>query len=202
MTTAANVTVTPLTASAADAHGPSTTGAAASHRRGPTLPEQSLEHFNAAPPEAARRILLTCLRGPRWAHRVAAHRPYPDLAALLAAADEAAYDLGPGELTEALETEPPPVLPEDAYAAASTALDAAYAAYEARFGHAFALCLEDVSPDEAVDRLLAAIRSRLANDPEEERTVAAEELRRLARARLRRLLGDAGSPVRAPLSAS
>lgn len=40
------------------------------------------------------------------------------------------------------------------------------------------------SPEEALDRVLDGIRSRLANDPEDERVIAAEELRGLARHRL------------------
>ncbi|MGV9250950.1 2-oxo-4-hydroxy-4-carboxy-5-ureidoimidazoline decarboxylase [Streptomyces sp. NPDC003697] len=169
------------------------------HRRGPTLPAQNLEHFNTAPAAEARRLLLACLRSPRWARRVADHRPYPDLGALLAAADEAAYDLTRADLAEALAGEALPVLPGDTYAAASTALSAAHAAYEAKFGHTFAICLDGVTADELLDRVLAAIRSRLANDPDEERVVAAEELRRLARGRLTRLTGHAGGrPVRSP----
>ncbi|WP_425589020.1 2-oxo-4-hydroxy-4-carboxy-5-ureidoimidazoline decarboxylase [Streptomyces similanensis] len=152
--------------------------------RGPTLPAQTLEHFNTAPPDEARRTLLTCLHSTRWAHRLTAHRPYPDLPALLAAADEAAYDLSPADLAEALATEPAPALPAGIYLAASTALSAARSAYEARFGHRFVVCLDDIAPDEAVDRALAAIRSRLTNDPEEERITTADELRRLARGRL------------------
>lgn len=54
----------------------------------------------------------------------------------------------------------------------------------------FVICLDDVAPDEAADRVLDAIRSRLANDPDDERPLAAEELRRLARGRLTRLIGD------------
>lgn len=76
--------------------------------------------------------------------------------------------------------------------AAHTALSAAHAAYESRFGHVFVICLDDVPHDETLDRLLAAIRSRLTNDPEEERLVTAEELRRLARGRLIRCVGGAG----------
>ncbi|MFC3346939.1 2-oxo-4-hydroxy-4-carboxy-5-ureidoimidazoline decarboxylase [Streptomyces echinoruber] len=180
-----------------------------SQRRGPTLPahrnphlpgpvalpRQSgrpapptpLERFNTAPADEAERTLLACLHSPRWARRVAAHRPYPDLAALLAAADEAAYDLAPADLAEALADEPPPTLPAGAYSAARTALDAAHAAYRHRFGHPFVICLDGVPPAETPDRLLASVRSRLANDPDEERQLTAEELRRLARGRLARM---------------
>ncbi|MFF0220751.1 2-oxo-4-hydroxy-4-carboxy-5-ureidoimidazoline decarboxylase [Streptomyces sp. NPDC004629] len=158
----------------------------------PALPEQTrvppvsgrLAGFNAATADEARAALLACLHSPRWAQRVAAHRPYPDLDALLAAADEAAYDLTPAELAEALAGETLPPLPEDTYSAAHTALSAAHAAYEARFGHVFVIHLGGTPPGEALDRTLEGIRSRLTNDPDEERAVTADELRRLARARL------------------
>ncbi len=143
-----------------------------------------MERFNAASAQELEQALLACLRSLSWSRRVAEHRPYPDLASLLAAADEAAYDLAWSDLTEALAAEPLPALPPDTYAAAHTALSAAHAAYEARFGHVFVICLDGLTPDEVLDHILEAIRSRLTNDPEEERTVVAEELRRLARERL------------------
>ncbi|WP_078613807.1 2-oxo-4-hydroxy-4-carboxy-5-ureidoimidazoline decarboxylase [Streptomyces ipomoeae] len=181
------------------------------HRRGTTLPphrlprlpgqvalpEQApapgpsaLRHFNEAPADTLQHTLLTCLRSLRWSHRLIAHRPYPDLDALLAASDEAAYDLTAGDLAEALAGETLPPLPEDTYGVAHTALNAAHAAYEARFGHVFVIAMDDVPPAELLDRALEGIRSRLTNDPEEERMVVAEELRRLARGRLTRLVGN------------
>ncbi|MEU6535128.1 2-oxo-4-hydroxy-4-carboxy-5-ureidoimidazoline decarboxylase [Streptomyces sp. NPDC047000] len=153
----------------------------------------TLTDLNTAPADEARRTLLACLPSPRWADRMAAHRPYPDLAALLAASDEAAYDLTPEDVTAALGREPlpdgagtvgPPRPTYSTYLAARTALSAAHSAYAAKFGHPFVICLAEVAPEEALDRTLEGIRSRLANDPDEERAVAAEQLRRLARARL------------------
>ncbi|WP_447042001.1 2-oxo-4-hydroxy-4-carboxy-5-ureidoimidazoline decarboxylase [Streptomyces sp. DSM 118878] len=152
------------------------------------------DQLNSADPDVAEAALLTCCGSRRWARRVAAHRPYPDLDALLAASDEASYDLPPSHLVEALTCEPldPGVpgqsAPHGTYGAADTALRAAHAAYESRFGHAFVICLDDVAPGEALDHLLSGIRSRLGNDPEEERVVAADELRRLIRGRLTRLV--------------
>ncbi|CAL9539375.1 2-oxo-4-hydroxy-4-carboxy-5-ureidoimidazoline decarboxylase [Streptomyces sp. enrichment culture] len=163
------------------------------------LPEQTraapspLQRFNTTPAPEARRTLLACLRSLRWADRITAHRPYPDLDSLLAAADEAAYDLTPTDLAEALAAETLPALPEDTYGAAHMALSAAHAAYEAKFGHAFVIYLGDTPPPETLDRTLEAIRSRLANDPEDERQVAAEELRRLAGERLSNALRGAGN---------
>ncbi|GHC22769.1 2-oxo-4-hydroxy-4-carboxy-5-ureidoimidazoline decarboxylase [Streptomyces anthocyanicus] len=157
--------------------------------RATPAPAAPLERFNAAPAEEAAGTLLACLHSRAWADRLVAHRPYPDLPALLAAADEAAYDLSSDDLSEALAAETLPALPEDTYAAAHTALSAAHAAYESRFGHVFVISLDGLSPEETLNHVLAAIRSRLANDPDEERLVASEELRRLAGGRVRRLLG-------------
>ncbi|MFJ2767472.1 2-oxo-4-hydroxy-4-carboxy-5-ureidoimidazoline decarboxylase [Streptomyces sp. NPDC087300] len=169
---------------------PSPTGRAAPH------------HLNSATPEAAEAALLTCCGSGHWARQVAFHRPYPDLEALLAASDEASYDLAPSDLAEALASEPlDPTVPHQGshpaasqvsgslgtYTAVHTALSAAHAAYESRFGHSFVICLDEAAPDEALDLLLSGIRSRLGNDPEEERAIAADELRRLARGRLARL---------------
>ncbi|MFF5182671.1 2-oxo-4-hydroxy-4-carboxy-5-ureidoimidazoline decarboxylase [Streptomyces sp. NPDC000345] len=148
------------------------------------LPSPSLEAFNTAGAEETLSALLGCLHSLCWARRVADHRPYPTLDALLAASDEAAYDLMPEDLTEALAGEPLPALPKDAYEAAHMALGAAHAAYTARFGYTFVICLDGVPPAETLDHVLEGIRSRLTNDPEDERVVAAEELRRLARQRL------------------
>ncbi|GHH12875.1 2-oxo-4-hydroxy-4-carboxy-5-ureidoimidazoline decarboxylase [Streptomyces lanatus] len=161
-----------------------------------------MDAFNIAPADDARALLLDCLHSPRWAERLTAHRPYPDVDALLAASDEAAYDLAPRDLAEALAEETLPVLPKGAYSAAHTALSAAYAAYEAKFGHAFIICLDGLSHAESLDQVLAGIRSRLANDPEDERVVAAEELRRLARGRLVKALRGVGNCATSPNGAT
>lgn len=150
----------------------------------PQTSPHGLTRFNAASPAEAETLLLSCCHSPRWAERVAAHRPYPTVDALLAAADEAGYDLSRADLDEALAAESSAPPHPDAPSAARTALRAAHAAYESSFGHAFVISLEGVRPGERLDQVLAGIRSRLGNEPEEERVVAADELRRLARARL------------------
>ncbi|MFB9522057.1 MULTISPECIES: 2-oxo-4-hydroxy-4-carboxy-5-ureidoimidazoline decarboxylase [Streptomyces] len=160
-----------------------------SGRGGPAHPTP-LERFNAAPARTAEAALLTCCRSRRWAGRLAAHRPYPDLDALLAAADEASYDLSSAEIADALACETPPRPAADTPPAAHTALRAAHAAYESRFGHAFVICLDGVAPGEQLDQVLAGIRFRLGNEPDEERAVAADELRRLARGRLARTVHE------------
>ncbi|MFF7978025.1 2-oxo-4-hydroxy-4-carboxy-5-ureidoimidazoline decarboxylase [Streptomyces sp. NPDC007901] len=173
--------------------------------RGTTLPAHRVPHlptpldaFNAAPDDEAGALLLHCLHSLRWSRRIADHRPYPDADSFLAAADEATYDLSPADLAEALAGECLPPVPDGMYSAAHTALSAAHAAYEARFGHVFVIYLGATPPEESLDRVLEGIRSRLTNDPEEERVIAAEELRRLARGRLESLLRGAGNCATSP----
>ncbi|MER5308349.1 2-oxo-4-hydroxy-4-carboxy-5-ureidoimidazoline decarboxylase [Streptomyces sp. NPDC002773] len=183
--------------------GPDTAATAAvgppalpAQHQGPAAPGalRGLAGFNAAAPAEAEALLLSCCHSHRWAERVAAHRPYPTVAALLAAADEAGYDLSRTDLDEALAAESSALPHPDAPPAARTALRAAHAAYESSFGHAFVISLDGVSPGERLDRVLAGIRSRLGNEAEEERVIAADELRRLARARLAFRLSEALTP--------
>ncbi|MFI0260524.1 2-oxo-4-hydroxy-4-carboxy-5-ureidoimidazoline decarboxylase [Streptomyces sp. NPDC017056] len=150
-----------------------------------------LDRLNAASPEAAEAVLLDCCGSRRWARRLAAHRPYPDPDALLAAADEASYDLTPGDLDEALAREtvsPRPLVGArgPGTLAAHTALRAAHAEYERQFRHAFVICLDGYRDTELLNVVLSGIHDRLGNEPEEERAIAADELRRLARGRLAR----------------
>ncbi|MER6200226.1 2-oxo-4-hydroxy-4-carboxy-5-ureidoimidazoline decarboxylase [Streptomyces sp. NPDC001586] len=143
-----------------------------------------LARFNALSPEAAHAVLLQCCGSRRWAHRMATHRPYPDPDALLAAADEASYDLSQPDLTEALAAECSAELDHGAPYAALLALDAAHAEYERKFGHAFVICLAGHPPEEQADQLLEAIRRRMAHEVDEERSISADELRRVAQDRL------------------
>ncbi|MEV5598986.1 2-oxo-4-hydroxy-4-carboxy-5-ureidoimidazoline decarboxylase [Streptomyces sp. NPDC052496] len=161
---------------------------------GSTAPARTtgLDRLNAAPPDAAEAALLLCCGSRRWARRLAAHRPYPDADALLAAADEASYDLTAADLDEALAGET--VAPEPLVGArgpgtlaAHTALRAAHAEYERQFRHVFVICLAGFRDTELLNVVLSAIHDRLGNEPEEERAIAADELRRIARGRLARL---------------
>ncbi|MFJ3515306.1 MULTISPECIES: 2-oxo-4-hydroxy-4-carboxy-5-ureidoimidazoline decarboxylase [unclassified Streptomyces] len=153
-----------------------------------------LARFNALSPETARAVLLHCCGSLRWAHRVAAHRPYPDTDALFAAADEASYDLSQRDLSEALAAESSAELEHGAPYAALLALDAAHAEYERKFGHAFVICLDRHPPEEQADQLLGAIRRRMGHEVDEERSISADELRRVAQSRLRDLTRWLTSP--------
>jgi 2-oxo-4-hydroxy-4-carboxy-5-ureidoimidazoline decarboxylase len=164
-----------------------------------------LAGFNALPAEQAERELLACCAAPAWARAVAAGRPYPDLAAALAAADTATARLSWDGIAEALAAHPrigdrPSGTNREAAWSrreqsgmdtageeTAAALVAANQAYEERFGHVFLIFASGRTPDE----MLAAARARLGNDPATERDVVREELRKIARLRLERLLGCA-----------
>jgi 2-oxo-4-hydroxy-4-carboxy-5-ureidoimidazoline decarboxylase len=173
--------------------------ALAAPNRSPPLssdtPPEGLSLLNQAPSVAAEAALRACCGSHRWARRVAAHRPYPTVEALLAAADEAAYDLTSGDLAEALAGEATAALPDRGNLTAQTALRAAHAAYEARFGHVFVLALDEEDPTAVLDQTLASLRERLGHDEDEENVTTAEQLRRICRARLIQL---AGAPDSAP----
>ncbi|MFI9080605.1 2-oxo-4-hydroxy-4-carboxy-5-ureidoimidazoline decarboxylase [Streptomyces sioyaensis] len=170
--------------------------------RGTALPRPRTEglglaRFNALTRDDNLAVLLRCCGSRRWAERVAAHRPYPDLESLLAASDEACYDLNPAELDEALAEESLSPLPlvgarGPGTLAAHTALRAAHAEYERRFRHVFVICLDGYRDDELLDQVLSALRTRLNNEADEEQAVTADELRRLARGRLKRLMAAVG----------
>ena len=158
----------------------------------------NLETFNAADEDTARALLLRCAAVPRWAAEVAAARPFPDVAAVLAAARTAARPWTDAEVDAALARHPrigerPPgggaeaahsrreqagVDAGDADLAAR--LRAGNRAYEDRFGHVFLIRAAGRSAEE----ILAALDERLGNDPVTERRVVAEQLREIAVLRL------------------
>ncbi|RII20833.1 OHCU decarboxylase [Streptomyces sp. YIM 130001] len=174
---------------AADPAAHRTAGDAGTGGRSSRVPP-GVAAFNDRSATDAERTLLTCCASRSWSGRIVAHRPYPDLDALLAASDEACYDLPADELARALAAEPP-AAPEEAEVprAALTALTAAHVAYESRFGHPFVISLDGYGRAERLDQILSGLRTRLGNDPDDERATAAEELRRLARSRIAHLVG-------------
>ena len=158
-----------------------------------------LPWFNALPADEAVETLLEVCHSQRWAIRVAAGRPYVDVASLLARADETWMALDPRDWLEALDAHPRIGERGGKSAAASAreqagvglapadvqeAITAGNVEYEARFGHVFLISAEGRSAEE----ILANLRSRLTNDADVELRVAADEHRRITRLRLQRLL--------------
>jgi 2-oxo-4-hydroxy-4-carboxy-5-ureidoimidazoline decarboxylase len=162
----------------------------------------ALAGFNALPAAGAERELRSCCASARWARRVAAGRPYPELAALYAVSDAALADLGWEEVAETLAAHPrigERVTGEGREAGWSRREQAGVAGadqpsraafvevnqeYERRFGHLLLIFATGRTGTE----LLAAARERLGNQLEIEREVVRTELLRIARHRLERLL--------------
>lgn len=162
-----------------------------------------LERFNTAPADALRPALLACCDVPRWADAVLAGRPYADVPAALAAADDAARAFTPDEVDRALAAHPrigERASGDHAEAAWSRREQSGVAttadvrqeladgnrAYEQRFGRVFLICATGLG----ADQVLASLRARLANDPDTEAAVVADELRKIALLRLERALTE------------
>lgn len=150
-----------------------------------------VDAFNRLPPPAAARLLMACCASPGWVRALEQGRPYPDRAALLAAADTALAGLGEAEIDAALAGHPR--IGERVTAGASAREQAgvrgaeirarlaeANRVYEERFGHVYLVCAAGRGGEE----LLAVLRERLGNDPETERQVMRGELGQINRLRL------------------
>ena len=158
-----------------------------------------LDWFNDLPQEEAAGELLAVCHSARWARRVAAGRPYADVAALQAAADQAWRSLGPEGWLEAFAAHPrigegggsAPAWSRQEQSGVGgagrevqDALAKGNATYEARFGHVFLIAAAGRSADE----ILAQLQQRLGNDPATELRVAAGEHRRITRLRIEKLM--------------
>jgi 2-oxo-4-hydroxy-4-carboxy-5-ureidoimidazoline decarboxylase len=164
----------------------------------PGLQESTLAAFNAAPPEAAERDLLTCCASESFARAIAEGRPYPEPAALRTAVDAVFSVLSWDDIAESLNAHPrigdrvpaggQSAAEQSGAASASDQVRQALAdgnlAYERRFGHVFLICASGLSGQDMLDQLQA----RLGHDAETERAVVREELLKITRLRLTKLL--------------
>jgi 2-oxo-4-hydroxy-4-carboxy-5-ureidoimidazoline decarboxylase len=129
---------------------------------------------------------------------ILAGRPYADTESLWRRSDELTLALAGADLAEALAGHPRIGERADsawsrqeqagtasADAAVRRELAEANTAYEQRFGHVYLVCATGRSAEE----LLAICRARLDNDPQREDDVVREELAKINRIRLDKLLG-------------
>lgn len=166
-----------------------------------TPSESVATRLNALPDAEARAALRRCCASTAWVEAMLRRRPFGDDAALFDAADESWWSLDADDWLEAFAGHPRIGEREAtaseaaewsreeqsgvAGAAAETrrALAEANRAYEEKFGRVFLICATGKSAAE----MLAALRERMANDPETELRVAAEEQRKITRLRLEKL---------------
>jgi 2-oxo-4-hydroxy-4-carboxy-5-ureidoimidazoline decarboxylase len=155
-----------------------------------------LSEFNAAPAEAAMFDVLSCCESKAFAATITAGRPYRDAAAVYTALDAAFEALTWDDILEAMSAHPrigeraggisaaEQAGASAAGAAVRRALAAGNVAYEERFGHVFLICASGLSGEQMLDSLNA----RLENPPSTERTVVRQELRKITRLRMTKLL--------------
>jgi OHCU decarboxylase len=167
----------------------------------------TIADLDALAPEEAATLFRACCGAAHWVSAMVGERPFESLGTLLAVADEIWWALGPDDWQEAFAHHPRigerrAAEPQDARAASWSAdeqagvaaaplsvqeeLAAANRAYEARFGHIYIVCATGRSAEE----MLRLAQSRLANDPDTELRIAAEEQRKITRLRLEKLFGE------------
>jgi 2-oxo-4-hydroxy-4-carboxy-5-ureidoimidazoline decarboxylase len=158
----------------------------------------TLGSFNAASARDAERTALACCASATFARTVADGRPYPDADALVAAIDTTFKALSWDDIVEAMDEHPRigdravrggmSAAEQSGAAAASDEIRQGLAdgnlAYEQRFGHIFLICASGLSGQEMLDQL----RARLEHDEEAERTVVRDELRKITRLRMTKML--------------
>ena len=160
---------------------------------------EGLDRFNSLTADEAERGLGTCFANRNWVSAVAAGRPYPDMNAVLAAADDAWRRMSNQDWLDSFAAHPRigergghlPATSEreqsgvtSASALTLAALAAENRLYEERFGHVFLISARGRSADD----VLEALRDRMSNDPAIEMNIAAGEQRKIARLRLEDLL--------------
>ena len=166
----------------------------------------SVAELDALPVDVASPLLASCCGARAWVVGMLERRPFGDAAALMRAADDLWWSLGPDDWREAFAHHPrigerDAAVRQDPRARAWSAgeqgeardadnvvrrrLQAGNAAYERRFGHIYIVCASGRTADE----LLAILESRLSNDPDAELRVAAGEQAKITALRLRKLLG-------------
>ena len=157
-----------------------------------------LAAFNAAAPEAAERDVLACCESRSFARRIVRDRPYRDAAVLQDAVTAAFEALTWDDIVESMNAHPRigdrvrtggwSAAEQSGAASAGDAVRQALAdgnlAYEERFGHVFLICATGLSGQDMLDQ----VRARLGHDPYAERAVAREELLKITRLRLAKLL--------------
>jgi 2-oxo-4-hydroxy-4-carboxy-5-ureidoimidazoline decarboxylase len=162
-------------------------------------PALGLEGFNRSTERQRMHLLFGVCSSSIWARRVLAGSPFADVDALLDRADRVLAELPDAEIDAALDGHPriggkvdnaSSAREQAGVTAAGDDVRAALATgnrdYEDRFGYVYLVCAAGHSAEE----LLAILTDRLDNDPDTERRVMRNELAKINRLRLQRLLSE------------
>jgi allantoicase len=165
----------------------------------------AIARFNRLSREPALKALLDCCGAKKWAEKMLAVRPFPDLGYVLDTADKVWSGLQREDWLEAFHHHPAigekqakakqsanalrwsaseQSIAQEAPRETLAALAAANREYRAKFGYVFLICATGKSSEE----ILKNLHERMPNDPEAELRIAAEEQRKITRLRLEKLL--------------
>lgn len=163
-----------------------------------------LAEFNSADPASAQALLRPCIDVSRWVEAVAGARPFAARNQLLEFAAQAASPFTSAEVEAAMAHHPrigerPTATSAEASMSrseqagvdpADTAVADALARgnreYEEKFGRVFLIRAAGRSAQD----ILAALKQRLTNSPEEEDSIVAQQLREIAVLRLEGLINE------------
>ncbi len=159
---------------------------------------QMLRHLNSASPLELEEALRSCCGSTAWQKKMAASRPFTDLASLQKLGAEVWRGLTKEDWLEAFRAHPrigekksgqvwasgEQAKVQDATKATLDALTEANRAYEAKFGHIYIVCATGKSAEE----MLAIAKERLQNDAPTELARGADEQRKITDLRLEKLV--------------
>ena len=164
-----------------------------------------LDAFNEFPKQKAVHALFECCSSVTMAGDLADCRPYPDHAALFRKADSVLFSLSEESVDEILQAYPKVgSRPGSTWSHAEQSsvwdprpalmaqLNGAARQYAERFGFDFVMHVGALDTGCPVTAVIAAIGDRMHHDLETERKVLRNEIAKLNRSRLERMLGPAG----------
>src|SRR5262245_45947437 len=157
----------------------------------------TLVELNRLPETRAEAELMRCCASHRWAHLMAAERPFAGVSVMTALAQRLWWALAAADWLEAFAAHPR--IGQQATSAWSAqeqarameigddlraSLAAGNRAYEKRFGYTFIVCATGKSAEE----ILTTLEQRLHNEPADELQIAADEQRKITELRLNKLI--------------
>ena len=164
-----------------------------------------LQWLNSLSDEQAASELKSCCGSTRWAAEVGSRRPYDSLKQLLDTAEQVWWQLTSDDWLEAFRSHPKigqktvegsasvrskewsrgeQAGMDTASEESESALARLNEEYESRFGYIFIVCATGKSSEE----MLAILRERLQNGPDEELRIAAGEQAKITEIRLKKLI--------------
>lgn len=161
-----------------------------------------LDAFNGLPMRRAVHALYECCNSVSMAADLARARPYPDHDALFRTADSVLFALAESSVDEIMQAYPnvgsrpgsawshsEQCSVWDSRPAVMDTLHAAARRYSHRFGFDFVMHVGSLAAYSPARGVIAAIEERMHNDVETERKVVRNEIAKLNRSRLERMLG-------------